>query len=109
MAVIQVSAAAATAVAGYDLMTNNILKTVNRPRRIRRAGLTGSAVVGDCEVRLLAGGQQIGNLFNSTLAPMHADADMYPVNEVCPANQPLTGQMVTGGTTNIVYLTIETD
>ena len=109
MALIGVTATAAVAIAGYDLMTNNILKTVNKNRRIRRAGLTGSSAAGVGEVRILAGGNQIANILVSATGAVQADSAMCNVNEVCPANQPLTAQMVTGATTNPAFLVIETD
>jgi|TARA_Y100000310_G_scaffold330600_1_gene402531 hypothetical protein len=109
MALITVTATAAVAIAGYDLLTNNILKTVNYPRRVRRMGFSGSNAVGDCQVRLLAGGDQIANMFNGKLLPLHADSDMFNVHGAVRANTPLAAQMVTGASTSAVYLAVETD
>ena len=72
-----------------------------------RAGVTGSAVVGDFEVEIKVGGLCVSTLPNSKLG-MAADADdMFPILVPVPANTLLQVVVTTAATTNPVSVALE--
>jgi hypothetical protein len=101
--------AAATAVAGYNLMVGSPYAVSDRPRVIRRVAFTGSAVVEDCSVTVNVGGSVEANMWNNTLGSPNADTDMFVANISVPAGATLTAPMLEGATTSSVYLRLEID
>jgi hypothetical protein len=104
---IQVTRTAAIAIAGFDVMSGILGRVSPRPRTLRRAGLSGSAVVGDCQIRVLVDGDQVANLFNSKLLPAHANTDLFNVAAPVAGNAEILAPMITGATTSPIYLTLE--
>lgn len=66
MAVYEDSIAAATAVAGYDLLSGiPYARTSGSDRVLTEAGVAGSAAALDSKVGIFVGGVKIGQLFNA--------------------------------------------
>jgi len=77
MAVYEDSIAAATAVVGFDLMTNLPFARVSGADRVlRAAGLAGSAAALDTRVGVFVGGAKIGQLFNAAVGHVQNDRDL---------------------------------
>ena len=80
----QFSIAAATAVLGFDLASNTYWQQHSRPRRLVAVGLRGSAAALDTKVRILAGTNQIAELYNDTTGAVNRDA-MFRIGSMIPA------------------------
>lgn len=82
-----------------------------RSRVITRAGMAGSAAVGDCIVDVFAGNVKVATLSNSTAgaAKEPIDVDMKAVKGFVPRNLPIQVVPRAAPTTNqiVVYLEIE--
>lgn len=79
----QFSVAAATAVVGYNLATGQTWRSAPFNRRLSGMGLTGSAAALDTHVRIMAGQQEIGDMFNSATGAVNRDA-MFGVGALIP-------------------------
>lgn len=91
MALTVVSVAAATAVLGYDLLTNRPdIATSSRGRVLRAVGLTGSAAAGDASVDFKVGNRVVASLFNSATGFPSNDAAKFPTSFAVPAGEPLS-------------------
>lgn len=91
MALTVVSVAAATAVLGYDLLTNRPdIQTSGRDRVLRAVGLTGSAAGGDSAVDFKVANVTVASLFNSATGFPSNDASKFPTQFVVPAGMPLS-------------------
>lgn len=102
-----VQATAAVAVVDYDLMQNAVFRIDTRPRRLRRAAYTGSAVIGDTKIRLMIGAREIGQMFNSALLTPQANRDMMDFNEPVPGGMQIYAIVTDAAATSIVYLMLE--
>ena len=80
----QFSVAASTAVVGYNLATGQTWRSAPFNRRLAGMGLTGSAAALDTHVRIMAGQQEIGDLYNSATGAVNRDA-MFGVGALLPA------------------------
>lgn len=67
MRILVSSVAAATAVLGYNLLRDEVNRTVGYDRIIVAYGLTGSAVVGDTVVQVKVGGAVKATIINTVL------------------------------------------
>lgn len=77
MAVYEDSIAAATAVVGFDLLSNiPEARTTGGHRALRAAGIAGSAAALDTRVGVYVGGRRIGRLFNAATGHVNNDRDM---------------------------------
>ena len=76
---VETSTAAATAVLGFDLLSNSIYRFLAPGQQIQRVGLSGSAAAGDAEIELFAGTQSLGRFFNQATGFPAADATMFLV------------------------------
>lgn len=99
MSVISDSIAAATAVVGYDLLTDNRQQVLPYPRVILGLKLTGSAAAGDTKVELWVGERRIGEYFNTNTGYGNAD-DIQPVNTPVPPGTPIHLIVVDAPNTN---------
>jgi len=111
MPTITISAAAATAVVGYNLMSGNRVQVSNRNRRVRRIGVVGSAVLQDAEVQLFYGSNFVGNFQPTTIGvvvPLDA-RDMMPVVDAdyCPAGESINVFVSDAPATNPLVVTLE--
>jgi len=91
MALSVVSVLAATAVLGYDLLTNRPDIATGAGRRVLRAiGLTGSAAIGDSSVDFKVGNRIVATLFNNATGFPAADAGKFDTQFLVPAGAPLS-------------------
>lgn len=111
---ISVNIAVATAVAGYDLLTNEPEARQAYARVIKWIGVVGSAALGDILPELIVGGTKQGK-FNNTTAGVSAsnagacliDRDLKAVDIFVPANAQVQMVMNTAATTNAVKVEIQ--
>jgi len=91
MALSVVSVAAATAVLGYNMLTNRPdISVSGRARVLRAVGLTGSAAAGDSAVDIKVGDRIVSSLYNTALGFPTADAGKFPTSFVVPAGVPVS-------------------
>jgi len=60
----QVSVAAATAVAGYDIFRDQSWRVSSKPRKLRGIAVAGSTAAGDCSFMLYVDQYFIGRCYN---------------------------------------------
>lgn len=86
-----VSVAAATAVVGYDLLTNRPdIATAGHRRTLRAVGLTGSAAAGDAAVDIKVANRTVASLFNSATGFPAADSAKFNTSFLVPAGAPVS-------------------
>lgn len=86
-----VSIPAATAVLGYDLLTNRPDVAISgRPRVLRALGLTGSAAVGDSAADFKVGNRVVASLYNNATGFPAADSGKFETSFAIPAGEPLS-------------------
>lgn len=91
MALTVVSTAAATAVLGFDLLSNRPDVAVSGEDRVLRAlALTGSAAAGDSAVDVKVGNVIVASLFNSALGFPTNDASKFETSYFVPAGTPMS-------------------
>lgn len=92
MAVFEDSIAAATAVVGYDLLSNLPYARVSGGDRVlSAAGLAGSAAALDTRVGVFIGGVKIGQLFNVSTGHVNNDRDLNDFGDAfIPAGESLS-------------------
>jgi len=106
MASIEESVAAATAVLGYNLLQNNVLRQSNMPRNIRRVGLAGSAAANDTKVDVSVGGQIVAQIFNKATGAV-LNEHMSEVNAPVPPNQEISVVITDAAASNPINLKME--
>jgi len=108
MALTVVSVAAATAVVGYDLLTNRPdIAVASTPRVLRAVGLTGSAAAGDSAVDIKVQARIVSSLFNSALGFPTADAAKFDTAYAVPAGAPVSVIVTDAPATNPINLLID--
>lgn len=108
MALSVVSVAAATAVVGYDLLTNRPdISVASTPRTLRAIGLTGSAAAGDAAVDIKVSSRTVATLFNSGTGFPLADASKFDTAYVVPAGAPVSVIVTDAPATNPLNLLID--
>lgn len=102
MAVFTASVAAATAVVGFDLLTNQAqLRQSGGNRTLESVALTGSAAAGDSEVSIRIGNTEVARLFNSATGFPTQDAAKVDVGGAfIPAGEPLQALVLDAPATN---------
>lgn len=101
-----VAVAAATAVVGYNLLTNSEARQSTRQRVLVAASLTGSAAAGDAEVELKAGSRTIAKLAN--LATGYPTKDHFlRVGEIIAPNEELGAFVLDAPATNALILGLD--
>jgi hypothetical protein len=109
MALYTVEAVAATAV-GVNIIRDQFFTIAPVPRILRKVGYVGSVNPADAGYSCLIGPTQVMSGFNTTggnnIVPT-VDTDMLEVNEVIPANVPLSFPITTAGVTNQTVLTLD--
>lgn len=101
------SVAAATAVVGYDLLTNDPLRQSEATRRIRKAGLAGSAAALDTKVELKVGNTTVATLFNVSTGAVLTDAHMRGVGARVPAGVEVRAVVTDAPATNPINIVVE--
>ena len=111
MATYEVSVPAATAVVGFDLLTDLPYVRVSGGNRIlRRAAVAGSAAAGDSRVDLSVGGVPVGRLFNVGTGFPNSDRDMRSMGDAfIPAGEALAALVGDAPATNPLNLLVEVE
>lgn len=108
MALTVVSVAAATAVVGYDLLTNRPdISSSSQPRVLRAVGLTGSAAAGDAAVDIKVANRVVSSLFNSATGFPAADSAKFDTSFAVPAGSPVSVIITDAPATNPINLLID--
>lgn len=108
MALSVISVAAATAVVGYDLLTNRPDIATSSQRRVLRAvGLTGSAAAGDAAVDIKVSARTVATLFNSGTGFPLADASKFDTQFEVPAGAPVSAIVTDAPATNPLNLLVD--
>lgn len=104
------SVAAATAVVGYDLLTNYpAMRTSGSPRTLDDVALTGSAAAGDSEVSIRVENIQVVRIFNTATGfPTQDAAKITLPGYFIPAGSPLSAIVLDAPTTNALNLQVAT-
>jgi len=91
MALTMVSVPAATAVLGYDLLTNRPdVTSAGRARVIRGLAVVGSAAAGDARVQVKVGAAVVATLYNTATGFPTADAALFPTSYAVPAGSSIS-------------------
>lgn len=108
MALSVISVAAATAVVGYDLLTNRSdIAGAGVNRVLRSVGLTGSAAAGDSEVEIKVGNRTVATLFNSATGFPTNDASKFNTAYAVPAGANVSVIVKDAPATNPLNLLID--
>lgn len=109
MAVYTASVAAATAVVGYDLFTNQPqVRQSGSNRLLESVALTGSAAAGDTEVSFRVGNVEVARLFNSATGfPTQDAARVNLGGALIPAGEPLSAIVLDAPTTNPINAQVD--
>lgn len=108
MALSIISIAAATAVLGYDLLTNRPdIASSAQGRVLRAVGLTGSAAAGDTAVDFKVGNRTVVSLYNTATGFPTNDASKFPTSYNVPAGSPLSIIVTDAPVTNAINLLVD--
>jgi len=108
MALSIIPVAAATAVVGYDLLTNRPDIANSATARILRAlALTGSAAAGDCAADIKVGNRTVATLYNTATGFPTNDASKFPTSYNVPAGSPVSVIITDAPATNSINLLID--
>lgn len=103
-----VPTAAATAIVGFELFNATRQAQSPNDRVLTGFALTGSAVIGDCEIELLIDDVTVGNYLNSALLTPQSDRDWVDLGELgWPAGARLQAVVVDAPATSILYAAFE--
>lgn len=103
---VELTVAAATAVAGYDLMRDQQQRVSAQHRRISGVSVAGSAAAGDCSFDLFIGQRLIQRFYNKATGwPTRDHRTPLPGLYVPPA-ETVSAIMVTAPTTNPINVII---
>jgi len=108
MALSIISIAAATAVLGYDLLTNRPdIATSAQRRTLRALGLTGSGAAGDTVVDFKVGNRTVATLYNTATGFPTNDASKFPTAYNVPPGSPVSVVVTDAPVTNALNLLID--
>lgn len=101
----QVSVAAATAVAGYDLFRDQTWRVSSKLRRLRGMAVAGSAAALDCSVDLFVDQFHVGRFFNSATGfPLMADHLIPLKGNLVPPGATVSAIVAIAPTTNPINI-----
>lgn len=108
MALSIISVAAATAVVGYDLLTNrpDIANAATR-RTLRGLALTGSAAAGDTVADIKVGNRTVATLYNTATGFPTNDASKFPTSYNVPPGSPLSIIITDAPATNAINILVD--
>lgn len=109
MGVGQVSVAAATAVVGYDLFSDEWFQQLSEDRELTSIGVAGSAAALDTLLELFVGVVKIGEFYNSALGMVLMDAHMVPIDADVDEGELLHLYVVDAPTTNPINIVLTWD
>ncbi len=108
MALTILSIPAATAVVGYDLLTNRPdIQSSAGPRVLRALGLTGSTAAGDTAVDIKVGNRTVATLYNTATGFPTNDASKFPTSYAVPPGSPVSIVVTDAPATNALNLLID--
>jgi len=108
MALTIISVAAATAVVGYDLLTNRPDIANSSQRRVLRAlALTGSGAAGDTVTDIKVGNRTVATLYNTATGFPTNDASKFPTSYLVPPGSPVSVIVTDAPVTNALNLLID--
>jgi len=108
MALTILSIPAATAVVGYDLLTNRPdIANSARLRVLRALALTGSAAAGDTVADIKVGNRTVATLYNTATGFPTNDASKFPTSYQVPAGSPVSVIVTDAPATNALNLLID--
>lgn len=108
MALNVLSVPAATAVVGYDLLTNRPeISSAGRGRVLRSIALTGSAAAGDTVVDIKVGDRTVATLYNSATGFPTNDASKFDTQYGVPAGSAVSAIVVDAPATNPINLLLD--
>lgn len=108
MALSIISVAAATAVVGYDLLTNRPDIANSGVRRVLRAlALTGSAAAGDAAVDVKVANRTVATLYNTATGFPTNDASKFDTAYNVPPATPVSVIVIDAPATNPLNLLID--
>lgn len=103
----QISVAAATAVLGYDLFSDEWFQIMNEDRELTGIGVCGSAVILDTLLELFIGTRKIGEFYNKALGAVLMDAHRVALEEDVEAGDMLHLYVVDAPLTNPINVDLE--
>lgn len=102
----QVSVAAAVAIVGADLFTNEKWNVSGQNRILRGVAMAGSTAAGDCEADLFVGSRLITHLFNSA-AGFPLREHLKPLGQIfVPAGSKISAIVTNAAVANPINLDI---
>lgn len=101
----QVSVAAATAVAGYDIFRDEQWNSSDKPRILRKLRCAGSTAGGDCSFHLYIGSFYVGRFFVLAAGWPTKDHEV-EINRFVPPGARIVANMVVAPTTNPINVVI---
>lgn len=108
MSLSTVSILAATAVLGYDLLTNRPdIGSASGRRVIRSLSLTGSVAAGDSRVDVKVGSRIVATLYNTAAGFPTADASSFKTQYLVPAGSAISVIVTDAPVTNPLNLLID--
>lgn len=108
MALTMISIAAATAVVGYDLLTNRPdVQSAAQGRTLRSVALTGSAAAGDTVVDIKVGNRTVATLYNTATGFPTNDASKFDTSYVVPPGSPVSVVVTDAPATNPINLLVD--
>lgn len=105
------SIAAATAVVGYDLLSNlPFVRSSGSDRTLAEVGIAGSAAALDTKIGIFVGGSKIGQLFNQGTGGIQNDRDMNDFSDAfIPAGEALALMVEDAPATNPINYQMSID
>lgn len=100
------SVAAATAIVGYDLFTDEVWARSPVNRILVGSGVAGSAVIGDAEVELFIDEVRVGSFFNNRLLLPTQDEIQSLEDLFIPSGAQLRSIVRDAPATSIIYHTV---
>ena len=107
MGVGQVSVAAATAVVGYDLFSDEWFQQLSDDRDLTGIGVAGSAAALDTLLELFVGTEKIGEFYNSATGMVLMDAHMLEIDADVPEGELLHLYVVDAPATNPLQVVLQ--
>lgn len=102
----QVSVAAATAVLGYDLASQEVWNVQSEDRVLTGIAVCGSAAAGDTKVDLFVDQTKVGEFFNTTTGLPTKD-HFYNINAGVPGGSKISAKVSDAPATNPINLVLQ--
>lgn len=103
----QNSVAAAVAVLGHDLASDQTWKTSGQDRIINAVGMAGSAAALDTKVDVMVGEVKVAELYNSSLGAVQKDTDMFRGGAFVLGGTPISILVTDAPATNPINVAVD--